>query len=248
MLLELPDELLGLVLEATENPMGLRLASKRFPSMPRGKAKVCELQRRALRTFGIKNCHRHENWLHSKSTAGAARAAATHLLYSLAHYSSSSSAAAGAALAAATWDPTKSEQRNAFIAFTPVEADKVRDHLVAQFPLLHRELTEGYLAWILEHGDNSEGYEVPYNLPKSSQKVLELKELREYVEIKMKVPTGTLTRAHYQLSVAVGKVVLHLNLIAEHKGSEDYPGHHAELLLAMTETFWLLPTNPWVGP
>ena len=192
MLLELPDELLGLVLEATENPMGLRLASKRFPSMPRGKAKVCELQRRALRTFGIKNCHRHENWLHSKSTAGAARAAATHLLYSLAHYSSSSSAAAGAALAAATWDPTKSEQRNAFIAFTPVEA--------------------------------------------------------EYVEIKMKVPTGTLTRAHYQLSVAVGKVVLHLNLIAEHKGSEDYPGHHAELLLAMTETFWLLPTNPWVGP
>ena len=48
MLLELPDELLGLVLDATENPMGLRLASKRFASMPRGKAKVCELQRREL--------------------------------------------------------------------------------------------------------------------------------------------------------------------------------------------------------
>ena len=48
MLLDLPDELLGLVLDATEIPMGLRLASKRFSSMPRGKAKVRELQRRAL--------------------------------------------------------------------------------------------------------------------------------------------------------------------------------------------------------
>ena len=64
MLLDLPDELLGLVLDATEIPMGLRLASKRFSSMPRGKAKVRELQRRALRTFGIKTCHRKENWLH----------------------------------------------------------------------------------------------------------------------------------------------------------------------------------------
>ena len=115
MLLELPDELLGLVLDATEIPMGLRLASKRFSSMPRGKAKVRELQRQALRTFGVENCHKEEIW-----HADAARAAATHLLYSLAHYS-------------------------AFIAFTPVEADKVRDHLVAQLPLLHRELIEGGL-------------------------------------------------------------------------------------------------------
>ena len=65
MLLDLPDELLGLVLDATEIPMGLRLASKRFSSMSRGKAKVRELQRRALRTFGIKTCHRKENWLKS---------------------------------------------------------------------------------------------------------------------------------------------------------------------------------------
>ena len=63
LLLDLPDELLGLVLDATAIPMGLRLASKRFASMPRGKAKVRELQRRALRTFGIKHCHRPENWL-----------------------------------------------------------------------------------------------------------------------------------------------------------------------------------------
>ena len=48
LLLELPDDLLDLVIDA--NPMGLRLASKRFASMPRGKAKVRELQRQALRT------------------------------------------------------------------------------------------------------------------------------------------------------------------------------------------------------
>ena len=108
----------------------------------------------------------------------------------------------------------------------------------------------GCLAWILERGDNSESYEVPYNLPKSSQEAVELKELREYVENKMKVPEGTLTRAYYQLAMAVGKVVSGLNLMAAHKGRapEDYPGHPAELLLAVTdETFWRLPTNPFTG-
>ena len=41
--------MLGLVLDATDEPLGLRLASKRFASMPRGKAKVREWQRRVLR-------------------------------------------------------------------------------------------------------------------------------------------------------------------------------------------------------
>ena len=53
LLLDLPHELLELVLDATENPAGLRLASKRFASMPRGKASVRELQRQAMREFGV---------------------------------------------------------------------------------------------------------------------------------------------------------------------------------------------------
>ena len=66
----------------------------------------------------------------------------------------------------------------------------------------------------------------------------------------MKVPAGTLTSAHYQLASAVGKVVSGLNLMAAHKGRapEDYPGHPAELLLAVTdETFWRLGQFSWCG-
>ena len=90
--------------------MGLRLASKRFASMPRGKAKVREFQRDALRTFGIKNCHRKESWLTSKSTEGAAHAAANHLYWCSAQ-------------------EVEGAQRNPFIAFEfTSQIKKIRKH------------------------------------------------------------------------------------------------------------------------
>ena len=222
MLLDLPDELLGLVLDATEIPMGLRLASKRFSSMPRGKAKVRELQRRALRTFGIKTCHRKENWLKSLMPDRGR----SHLFYSLAHYIS----APPRALTAAAWGPKPSDfHRNAFIAFTAVEADKVRSHLVAQRLLLHGELIEGCRAWFMELGQSADE--------------LDVDELQEYVENQMEVPAGSLSRAKKLLEQAVHKVVQRLNedamrkcLMAGDPGRDD-PGN---FLTGPDETWWRL--------
>lgn len=209
LLLDLPDELLGLVLEATEMPAGIRLASKRFASMPRGKAKVRELQRWVMRKFGILNCHRPGGWVRSEA---AYRTICDHLLYNLNHLTGSRF----------YWTCC------AFFSFSPIEAAKVRDHLVAQRLLLHGELIEACRAWFMELGQDADE--------------LDVDELQEYVENQWEVPAGSLSRAKKLLEQAVHKVVQRLNEDALRKSlfSMDDQRDPGNFLTGPDETWWLL--------
>lgn len=181
LLLDLPHELLELVLDATDTPAGLRLASKRFASMPRGKAKIRMLQHRALRLFGAVHCYSEESWM---ETTDALIALSWYLGLPLYVLRSSSRPAAQST--------PPSSLRFASVVYTLAEADKMRDHLVAQRPLLQRELTEHCRSWYLEIG---------HTLPRGvggaagyarTEEAWPLDQIREYLEHKMKVPAGTL--------------------------------------------------------
>lgn len=189
LLLDLPDELLGIVLDATDMPAGLRLASKRFAGMPSGKAKLHKLQRQAMRDFGISCCQDKENWLDTElaivtfSNCLFDRLTVRHRSFIF--------------IRPDVW--ARKPIRNAFLSYALVDADKVRDHLVAQRRLLRREVDEACRSWYLEIGEFK---------PLDASLVVE--EVQAYVERKMKVRPGDLKRAKELLRKGVGKAVSQL--------------------------------------
>jgi hypothetical protein len=195
MLLELPDDLLGLVLDATDEPLGLRLASKRFASMPRGKARIREWQRRVLRRWSIMECHHTEAYLRSDLAGHLYLGYVLH--YGLANLSRAAGDLTAKVLVAAANDwflrrTFTAHLAGPFFSFTPIEVGLIRDQLVAQRLLLHDELIEGCRAWILETG-------------KDGTEDLDVDEVQAYVQNKMKVPEGSPSPAKRLISQAYDK-------------------------------------------